>query len=264
MQYDYAAAILALRSGDADRARAIANTHVTFPVDRWRHRFELLVAHLDEAAGKGDAAVLDPLDREQQQGRLAAAAPALEMRIEGSEVVLDHRNLPRVTISLHEMDLEVLFSRNPFAGNFSGQFGSVRPNRTIEVALDEAGGTTRVPLPADSARRNLLVTVAAAGITRSQPAYSTGLAVRVVETYGQVLVTRAADGKPVPKAYVKVYARMEDGRTAFYKDGFTDVRGRFDYASLSTDDALRARRFSILVTSEEDGAAVREADAPGR
>lgn len=264
MQYDYAAAVLALRAGDVDRARAMALAHVNFPVDRWRHRFELLVAQLDEAAGKGDAAVLDPLDREQQQGRLAASAPALEMRIEGRELVLDHRNLDRADVALHEMDLEVLFSRNPFAGSFAGQFGSVRPNRTFEVALDRAGGTTRVPLPADAATRELLVTVTAAGITRSRPVYSSSLAVRVIESYGQVLVTRAADGKPVPKAYVKVYARMEDGRVAFYKDGFTDVRGRFDYASLSTDDALSARRYSILVTSPEEGSAVREADPPPR
>ncbi|RLS33347.1 MAG: hypothetical protein DWH79_07505 [Planctomycetota bacterium] len=77
-------------------------------------------------------------------------------------------------------------------------------------------------------------------------------------------VTRVADGKPVAKAYVKVYTRFEDGSVAFYKDGFSDIRGRFDYASLSTDDALRAKRFSILVTSPEEGAVVREADAPGR
>ena len=264
MQYDYTAAVLALRAGEVDRARAIALRHAAFPIDRWRHRFELLLAHLDEAAGKGDAAVLDPLDREQQQGTLAAAAPALEMRIEGREIVLDHANLAGATVALHEMDLEVLFSRNPFAGSFAGQFGSVRPNRTFEVALDEAGGTTRVPLPAEAATRDLLVTVTAGGITRSRPAYSSGLAVRVMESYGQVLVTRAADGSPVPKAYVKVYARMDDGRVAFYKDGFTDVRGRFDHASLSTDDALTARRFSILVTSPEEGSAVREADPPPR
>jgi hypothetical protein len=63
---------------------------------------------------------------------------------------------------------------------------------------------------------------------------------------------------------VKVYARTDDGAVLFHKDGFTDHRGRFDYASLSTDDALRAKRFAILVISPEDGAAVREADAPAR
>jgi hypothetical protein len=125
-------------------------------------------------------------------------------------------------------------------------------------------GATRVALPEDLVRKNLLVEVTAGGIVRSQPSTSTGMAVRVVEPYGQVAVTRVADGKPLTKAYVKVYARSDDGHVAFHKDGFTDLRGRFDYASLSTDDALRAKRFAILVISPEDGAVIREADAPGR
>ena len=264
MPYDYAAAVLALHAGDGERAKAIATPHVTAGIDRWRRRFEVVIAQVDEAAGKAGAAVIDPLDREQQQGELAATSPSLELRIDGETLLLDHRNLKRATVNLYEVDLEVLFSRNPFAGSFAGQFGSIRPNRSLSVDLDGDGPTTRVPLPADLARRNLLVEVTAGGVVRSQPYYSTGMAARVIEPYGQVAVTRVADGTPLPKVYVKVYARLDDGSVVFHKDGFTDLRGRFDYASLSTDDALRARRFSILVTSPDDGAAVREADAPGR
>ena len=264
MQYDYAAAVLALHAGDGDRAKAIATSHLTEGIDRWRRRFELVVAQVDEAAGKAGAAVLDPLDREQQQGVLAATSPSLELRIEGDGLQLDHRNLAAATVNLYEIDLEVLFSRNPFAGSNAWQFGSIRPNRTLEIPLAADAGSTRVALPADLVRKNLLVEVTAGGIVRSQPYTSTGIAVRVVEPYGQVAVTRVADGKPVAKAYVKVYARSDDGHVAFHKDGFTDLRGRFDYASLSTDDALRAKRFAILVISPEDGAAIREADAPGR
>ena len=29
---------------------------------------------------------------------------------------------------------------------------------------------------------------------------------------------------------MKVYAQMQDGGVQFYKDGYTDLRGRFDYA----------------------------------
>jgi len=88
--------------------------------------------------------------------------------------------------------------------------------------------------------------------------------VRVIESYGQVLVTGTADGRPVRKAYVKVYARMDHGRVAFYKDGFTDIRGRFDDASSSAADASGVRRFSILVPADGAGATVREADPPPR
>jgi hypothetical protein len=50
----------------------------------------------------------------------------------------------------------------------------------------------------------------------------------------------------------------------FYKDGYTDLRGRFDYTSLNTDQLGVVERFSILILSEEHGAAVREAAPPKR
>ena len=64
--------------------------------------------------------------------------------------------------------------------------------------------------------------------------------------------------------YVKVYARMADGGVRFYKDGYTDLRGRFDYASVSGGQQAGAERFAILVLSDEHGAVVREAAAPKR
>ena len=58
----------------------------------------------------------------------------------------------------------------------------------------------------------------------------------MLENYGQVRATVSATGKPLPKAYVKVYARLADGTVKFHKDGYTDIRGRFDYATVSTPD----------------------------
>ena len=90
------------------------------------------------------------------------------------------------------------------------------------------------------------------------------LAVQVIENYGQIKVTDRETHKPLPKVYVKVYAQSEQGETKFYKDGYTDLRGRFDYASLSTNQLDSVQKFSILVLSEEHGAVVREATPPKR
>jgi hypothetical protein len=57
---------------------------------------------------------------------------------------------------------------------------------------------------------------------------------------------------------------MKDGTSRFYKDGYTDLRGRFDYTSLSTNDLDNVNKFSILVMSDELGATVREAIPPKR
>ena len=42
------------------------------------------------------------------------------------------------------------------------------------------------------------------------------------------------------------------------------LRGRFDYASLSTDDMARVERFALLALSETHGASVRDVEPPKR
>jgi hypothetical protein len=69
-------------------------------------------------------------------------------------------------------------------------------------------------------------------------------------------------GRSLPKVYVKVYSRLGDGGVKFYKDGYTDHRGRFDYSSVSTPEKQPIARFAILVLSEEHGALIREARPP--
>ena len=64
--------------------------------------------------------------------------------------------------------------------------------------------------------------------------------------------------------YVKVYSQQKDGGIKFYKDGYTDLRGRFDYASLSTGDLESVAKFSLLISSKNNGSMVREAMPPLR
>jgi hypothetical protein len=75
-------------------------------------------------------------------------------------------------------------------------------------------------------------------------------------------VTDSAGAKPLSKVYVKVYARLADGSVKFHKDGYTDLRGRFDYASVNTPERQPVERFAVLVLSDDRGAAVREAPPP--
>jgi len=110
----------------------------------------------------------------------------------------------------------------------------------------------------------VLVEARGAGISRRVTCLSSSLAVQTIESYGQLQVTQTQGGKPVPKVYVKVYAKLPDDRVRFHKDGYTDLRGRFDYASVSEKGTEGATRFAILVLSESEGAVVREANPPGR
>jgi hypothetical protein len=262
LQYDYLAAYMHLFRYEFDASRAIALQYANHPVDRWRNVFADIVAQIDEAEGQ-ELRTVDPQDQSQQQTELAATAPSFDFQVEGQQIVLKYQNLDRARVNYYLVDVELLFSRNPFVQQFEGQFSSIRPNVTQEIELEPGrSGTEVIPLPETLHNQNLLIEVVAAGVTRNQPHFAHSMAIQMIETYGQVRVTDAASGRPLPSAYVKVYARQADGQVKFYKDGYTDIRGRFDYVSLSTGQLDQVERFAILIVSDTQGAAVREAQPP--
>ena len=64
--------------------------------------------------------------------------------------------------------------------------------------------------------------------------------------------------------YVKAFAKAKNGSVSFYKDGYTDLRGRFDYATLNSSDISNVGKFGIFVMSDEHGSLIREANAPSK
>lgn len=306
LQYDYCAAYLDLFNDEHERARAIASRYLDYPVDRWRNVFTVLVNQLNEADGKGPKVLAagdgvgDP-SRGQRQGQLAATEPAFDFTVDSRQIHLTWQNLNEVRVNYYLMDVELLFSRNPFVQEVGGPFASIRPNATQMVKLPadkgannvgrgsatsgelvaslEGGGakpvatsatptasvaaaTFPIPLPKDLVSRNVLVEVTAAGKTRSHPYYANAMNLRLLENYGQLMTVDSSTGKGIPKVYVKVYARLADGTVKFHKDGYTDLRGRFDYASVSTSERQPISRFAILALSEERGALIQEAATP--
>jgi hypothetical protein len=261
LQYDYCAAYLDLYADEPAKARAIASRYASHPVDRWRNAFVAIANQLDEIDGKGTK-VADTEDRTQRQGGLAASEPGFEFTLDGKKVNLAWQNLDAARVNYYLMDVELLFSRNPFVQQSGGQFSSIRPNATRELKLPAGQTKLALNLPDDLARRNVLVEISAAGKTRALPYYANAMEVRLTENYGQLRVTDMGSGKALAKVYVKSYVRLADGQVKFHKDGYTDHRGRFDYASVSTPENVPPSRYAILVLSEEHGALIREAAPP--
>ncbi len=263
IQYDYLKIYAEFYREKPKAARAVAEKYKDYPVDRWRKLFRNALAQLDEIEGDA-AAVADPEDRDQRQGRLAATASSFDFTVEKRTVTVHFQNLERARVNYYRMDIELLFSRQPFVQEQSDRFGFIMPNRTDEVTLPKKGGVHSFPLPAEFNGANVVVEFVAEGRRVSKPCFAHELAVQVIEPYGQVRVAHRETRKPLAKAYVKAYARGQDGTVRFFKDGYTDLRGRFDYSSLSTDDLDRVDRFALLVLSDEHGAVVQEAAPPKR
>jgi hypothetical protein len=268
LQYDYVAAYADFYGENAGAARAIAEKYKNYPVDRWRKLFEGVIAQADEIEGK-EAGVVDKEDRNQQQNALATTEPTLELKVEAKNIVLAYRNVEEVRVNYYLMDFELMFSQSPFmvqgrGGGGGSQFSMIKSNETGVVKLDAGKQAMTIPLPEKFLTQNVMVEVVGGGQTKSQAYYANSLDVQVAENYGQLTVVSGKTGKALPKAYVKVYARMSNGGVRFYKDGYTDLRGKFDYTSLSTDELENVGEFSILVLSETDGGMVRTAAPPKR
>ena len=261
MQHDYLAAYAACLTGDIPRARALATPWHDIPVDRWRHRFHALVAMLDELDGAAPVAI-DPRSREQQQGELAARQPTFDIAVDREGVVVRAEHIAALELRFFEMDVELLFSRQPFVASDVSRFSFIEPGHREQLA--PPGAESRVAWPTALRGKNVVVEAVAAGARKAKVHYANDLATNLAHQYGQIRVQRASDRAPLVATYVKVYARGKNGAVAFYKDGYTDLRGWFDYATLSTTELDHVERFAILVCSDHAGSAILEADVPTR
>ena len=106
-----------------------------------------------------------------------------------------------------------------------------------------------------------MVEISGEGVSESKVYYANTMKVAVMKNYG-ILQVVDPNSKPVSKVYVKVYAKKHNGQIAFHKDGYTDLRGKFDYSSINTGDINNVESFSFLVLSDKHGAMIKEAQPP--
>ena len=90
--------------------------------------------------------------------------------------------------------------------------------------------------------------------------YSSLLKIQINEKLGELKVY--SEGKTLAKAYVKVFCKESNGGEVFFKDGYTDIRGKFEYASASGTDLNGIKKFAILVSDKKQGQIIKEAKNP--
>ena len=94
------------------------------------------------------------------------------------------------------------------------------------------------------------------------PPYSVEMGNETTNQTSPVDVLHITDAVDVSVGSGSACAILADGSVKFHKDGYTDLRGRFDYASVNTPERQAIQRFSVLILSEERGAVIREAAPP--
>jgi len=259
LQFDYLSIYAAFYNGDTQAAFAVARRHQEHTVDRWRLLFNKSLAFLNELHGDGTS-LTDANDTQQQHDYFAASQPTFDFTVQADVIRVQHRAIEVIQVNYYLMDIELLFSRQPFLQEGSQRFSMITPG--LSQTHTVVGEQSDLDIPTQLHGKNCVIEVCAAGDCKSYVHYTHNLIVEVVQQYGSIRVRHKQTGQGLARVYVKVFARMDSGDNRFYKDGYTDLRGCFDYVSLSTDEQDHVQRFALMIISDEHGSLVKETDPP--
>eukprot|EP01083_Nonionella_stella_P069902 186637_1 len=202
---------------------------------------------------------------------------SLSFRIDKAkkQLIIESNLVKKCNINFYGMNTELLFSIDPFtfaAGDKEKRknvFDYISPGVSLaDVALED-GNAALIDIPLALMNQNTFIVVescedadAVNAVSHSDTFYDHQLMTQIKETYGQIKVLCKTDHKPIKKAYIKVFAKGENDKNEFYKDGYTDLRGGFDYVSVSSGQLQNAQQFAILIVTKDYGCAVKYAKKP--
>ncbi|KAG0370933.1 hypothetical protein BC939DRAFT_527666 [Gamsiella multidivaricata] len=253
------------------------------------------------AAAEGQQEAVDTTAGEEEEDDDASEVPIMiDFKIGDENVMMvRHRGVREVTVEYYLIDAETMFSASPLTFSDLGESESsggsrdddrdtsnsyrlMKPNGIDTHSVKRAvanDGILIIPILSQYQNTNVMISVSTSppAVTRSWKAYySQTIMMQCMEKNGTMKVISKADGRPIRGAYVKVYAEMKEGSgvTIFWKDGYTDLVGRFGYAQVSTatvssssrgasDGGLGSvKRFAVFVDGGREGCVVKTLPVP--
>lgn len=271
-----------LQLQDLNSVKEIASKYKNYGVLKWRKLFAELYEFVCEVE-QGDSDIVG--DSSQSISRIQSK-PLLEFEIDQrhQELVVQFANIKRIDIKYYEMNIEAMFSTNPFMNDrmssmlSSTNFTWVKPSLTSQVDLPKRAvvlnenndeddysmiGVGQVNsiqtsnISFSGGNKNLFVEISSVGtqniIKRCQAYFAHNLYVHIAESFGIVRVLSGKTKRPLAGAYIKVYARMKKNQKVhFWKDGYTGLNGVFDYISVTEGNALMGGDEADLKTLMDD------------
>ena len=290
IQYDYINAYLDFCFGypDFTIAKSICNKYKDFPLIHWREKFEEIEDELFEYEGKEKVSMnkisTESEDKKALTKELREKEPKLSFSVDSKEgkIYLIHSNVSEINIKFYFIDLETMFTRDPKISeimnkdknkdnnsnkNMMESFGFVQANysETIKIPQEKVNkhdNSTMYEIPKEYKNKNLFVEITSESIKMFDIYLSSNLHIVITESLGELKVIDS-NLKPIIKAYVKVYVELNDNNEVqFYKDGYTDLNGKFNYLALNTDQLKKSKKFYIFVSEEKQGAIIKECYPP--
>ena len=285
IQYDYINAYLDFCFGypEFKIAKSLYNKYKDFPLKHWHEKFNEIESQIFEYEKKEKISmdnIASDSNKKTLNKELREKEPKISFNLDKKEakITLIHSNISKIDIKLYLIDLETMFTRNPKISDLinrdknsveSGDienFGMVQPNysETIIIPKEKVNSKdniTTYEIPKNYTNKNLFIEVKAESSKLFDLCLSSNLIVIITESLGELKVIDN-NLQSVIKAYVKVYVELKDNEVQFYKDGYTDLNGKFNYLALNTDQLKKAKKFYIFVSEDKQGAVIKECYPP--
>jgi len=227
-----------------------------------------------------------------KSAKLKQCSLSFDIDAANHQLLIHSKNVSRCNVSFYGMNTELLFSINPFTfqlaankksgGGIQSMNGKeqnatnyISPRIVTAVDVKDDSSTT-MEIPQNLWNQNVFIRLDSANVndgdnlnvinqvSESDTFYDQQFVLYVKERYGQIQVLSANDKRSIPKSYCKVFAKMKSGKDEFYKDGYTDIRGTFDYVTVSSGKLQNALEFALLIFTETLGSAIKYAKPPKR
>jgi hypothetical protein len=183
----------------------------------------------------------------------------LSLELKNLDINILYKNVSELVIKFYIIDIEIIFSRSPFIMETNVDFDFVKPNKIINLKIENIKSKKEelksIPIPDELKKTNFYLEVISGNRRVFDIYYASSLNYSLIESIGEIKVM---DEKlnSLPKIYVKCYCETNNGKILFYKDGFTDLRGKFNYLQLNNDLVSDVKRFSILILSKDNGSRI--------
>jgi hypothetical protein len=261
--FDYLRAYIAFYSGEVSQitqAQTLIDeySNMTLPPSK-AAMWQGVRDYLDEIKDSNFASEM--FDPTTEADILSARSRKLDCEVNSnSTITISYSNIDKVEVNFYKTDIELQFSVSPFRQEHNA-FNFVTPTDSMNLDLDKTVKSITFDLPPTLQDCSSVVEVIGGGLTVSKPNYDNSIRVEISAQLRQIRVFDKVTNQAVSRAYVKVYGQTPDSPDGrFIKDGYTDLRGRFDYATVSSDEMEFVKALAILILTPSAGADVIEID----
>mmetsp|Transcript_82452 Transcript_82452/g.101145 ORF Transcript_82452/g.101145 Transcript_82452/m.101145 type:complete len:252 (-) Transcript_82452:71-826(-) len=221
-------------------------------------------------------ALLDELDQIYIHGKgIGFNTPTLDMEINNNKrlITITYQNINECIVNYYIINTEILFSLSPFtllsSNNNTNNFMFITPKiqENIQLPQTDMINEYNIPVPNALRNQNFMIQIISDSLSTFKSFYDNELIVQVNKNYGILKVSTKSNTNiiSIRGAYIKVYYQTHSGLTGFYKDGYTDLLGNFDYLSISSgnDDELNnVNKFAIFIQHNTYGNIVIQTTKP--